>query len=154
MANAGSSSDIVQTIGGDRRSRVAAFMEQARKRRVAREQASRKIAGWLFRRIAYHRTRFEFVHEHQASKLYTLEQDETDGTWHQFQASGYPDYDYEKEAWYDFLDWMSKYPTSYERTYNRTQILKEDLMAAAWHPKRVMKWLEQGEEILDMLCGV
>ena len=130
MANARSSSDIVQTIGGDSRSR---------------------IANWLYRRIYYHRTRFEFLHEYNASKLYTLEQDESDGTWHTVQDSNYPDYDYEKEAWYDFLEWMSKYPTPYERTYNRTQILKEELIAAVYHPSRVEKWLELGDDVLEMM---
>jgi hypothetical protein len=29
----------------------------------------------------------------------------------------------------------------------------EELMAAAWHPSRVAKWLEQGEDVLDMMMG-
>jgi hypothetical protein len=30
----------------------------------------------------------------------------------------------------------------------------EELMAVAWHPSRVAKWLEQGEDVLDMMMGV
>jgi hypothetical protein len=30
----------------------------------------------------------------------------------------------------------------------------EELMAAAWHPTRVAGWLEQGEDVLDMMMGV
>jgi Leucine-rich repeat (LRR) protein len=34
-----------------------------------------------------------------------------------------------------------------ERNINRTKALKEDLMAAAWHPDRVEKWLAVGYEM-------
>lgn len=40
------------------------------------------------------------------------------------------------------------------RTLRRTHDLKEDLMMAVWHPKRVESWLTQGEEVLDMMMGV
>lgn len=30
----------------------------------------------------------------------------------------------------------------------------EELMAVTWHPSRVSHWLEQGEEVLDMMMGV
>lgn len=40
------------------------------------------------------------------------------------------------------------------RTLRRTTLLKEDLMAAAWHPKRVESWLVHGERVLDMMMGV
>jgi hypothetical protein len=30
----------------------------------------------------------------------------------------------------------------------------EELMAKAWHPSRVSHWLEQGEDVLDMMMGV
>jgi hypothetical protein len=30
----------------------------------------------------------------------------------------------------------------------------EELMAKAWHPTRVARWLDAGEEILDMMLGV
>jgi hypothetical protein len=30
----------------------------------------------------------------------------------------------------------------------------EELMAKAWHPSRVARWLEHGEEVLDMMLGV
>jgi hypothetical protein len=39
------------------------------------------------------------------------------------------------------------------RTIRRTHTLKEDLMMAAWHPRRVSKWLEAGEEVLDSMMG-
>jgi hypothetical protein len=124
MISAGSFTDIDQAIGGD---------------------SCRKIARWIDRRVSYHRTRFEFIHEYEASKLYTLEQDDSDGSW---RVINYEiDYDYQKESWYDFLEWMSRYPRSFERTYHRTQTLKEELMMKAWHPDRVCRWLEAG--VLD-----
>lgn len=42
---------------------------------------------------------------------------------------------------------------SLTRTLARTKYLKEELMMAAWHPKRVEAWLTQGEEVLDMMMG-
>ena len=36
----------------------------------------------------------------------------------------------------------------------RFDALHEELMAAAWHPDRVSKWLSHGEEVLDMMMGV
>lgn len=42
---------------------------------------------------------------------------------------------------------------SLTRTTFRMNALKEELMAAAWHPKRVEAWLNQGEEVLDMMMG-
>lgn len=138
MANAGSSSDIVQAIGGDSRRHL---------------QASRKIARWLSHRVWYHRTRLEWVHEYEASKLYTLEQDEYDGTWHRVNYE--IDYDYQTEAWFQFLDFIASYPYSYAKmSEHRVRVFKEELMATAWHPNRVEKWLEQGEEVLDMMMGV
>lgn len=35
----------------------------------------------------------------------------------------------------------------------RFETLHEELMAAAWHPKRVEKWLLQGEHVLDNIMG-
>ena len=31
--------------------------------------------------------------------------------------------------------------------------IHEELMMATWHPDRVSKWLEQGEDVLDMMMG-
>lgn len=36
----------------------------------------------------------------------------------------------------------------------RFAIFHEELMAAAWHPRRVEAWLAQGEHVLDMMMGV
>lgn len=33
------------------------------------------------------------------------------------------------------------------------RILHEELMMAAWHPRRVEAWLTQGEDVLDMMMG-
>ena len=33
------------------------------------------------------------------------------------------------------------------------RILHEELMMATWHPDRVSKWLDQGEDVLDMMMG-
>lgn len=43
--------------------------------------------------------------------------------------------------------------TSLGRTRTRLHTLKEDLMMAAWHPKRVEAWSLAGEEVLDMMMG-
>ena len=40
-------------------------------------------------------------------------------------------------------DWQER-PLSKQRTQERCRIIKEDLMKAAWHPRRVKKWLEAG----------
>ena len=37
---------------------------------------------------------------------------------------------------------------------SRYDALFEELMMAAWHPDRVSKWLDQGEDVLDMMMGV
>lgn len=37
-----------------------------------------------------------------------------------------------------------------KRIIARTKLLKEELVAAAWHPNRVQKWLDAGYEIDDM----
>jgi len=36
----------------------------------------------------------------------------------------------------------------------RFDSLHEELMAVAWHPDRVSKWLDHGEDVLDMMMGV
>ncbi len=42
----------------------------------------------------------------------------------------------------------------YEEMEARMRRIRDDLMAAAWHPKRVEKWLDQGGfELLDMMNG-
>lgn len=48
---------------------------------------------------------------------------------------------------------MYEWPRSKARTLSRCAALKEDLMAAAWHPTRVSKWLEAGDDVYDMMCG-
>lgn len=42
---------------------------------------------------------------------------------------------------------------SQDRSTQRYKAIKEDLMAAAWHPSRVESWLNQGEVIFDMMTG-
>lgn len=39
------------------------------------------------------------------------------------------------------------------RQKERLAILREELMMATWHPNRVSKWLEAGEDVLDMMMG-
>ena len=36
----------------------------------------------------------------------------------------------------------------------RFAVFHEELMAKAWHPRRVESWLAQGEHVLDMMMGV
>ncbi len=43
--------------------------------------------------------------------------------------------------------------TSFVRTQERMKTLKEDLVAAMWHPRRVEAWLTAGEDVLDMMMG-
>ena len=115
---------------------------------------SRRIADWMYRRIRYHRNRFEAEHERYAI-LASEEwvQDEIDGTWHKiYDGSGYPSYDYITESWYDFLEWLNVCMLApYDRSYKRTQMIKEELIAAVYHPSRVEKWLEAGEHVLEMM---
>jgi hypothetical protein len=40
-------------------------------------------------------------------------------------------------------EWQER-PLSKQRTQERCRIIKEDLMKATWHPRRVEKWLEAG----------
>lgn len=35
----------------------------------------------------------------------------------------------------------------------RYELIHEELMQKAWHPRRVERWLEQGEAVLDMMMG-
>lgn len=43
--------------------------------------------------------------------------------------------------------------TSFLRTQERMNALKEELMMSTWHPTRVSAWLEKGEDVLDMMMG-
>jgi hypothetical protein len=56
------------------------------------------------------------------------------------------------EAFIDTIrDWQEQ-PRSKQRSQERCRIIKEDLMKAAWHPRRVEKWLEAGGfELLEAL---
>ena len=48
------------------------------------------------------------------------------------------------EAFIDTIrDWQEQ-PRSKQRTQERGRIIKEDLMKAVWHPRRVEKWLKAG----------
>lgn len=62
----------------------------------------------------------------------------------------------------NFLGWPTMEPpmmkrvdllTSFTRTRARMKEMKEELVAAMWHPRRVEAWLLQGEEVLDMMMG-
>ena len=46
-----------------------------------------------------------------------------------------------------------EWPRSLKRSQERCSIVKEDLMAAAWNPNRVQKWLEAGDEVFDNITG-
>ena len=39
------------------------------------------------------------------------------------------------------------------RQIQRYRVIKEDLMAAAWHPSRVESWLNHGDTVFDMMTG-
>lgn len=39
------------------------------------------------------------------------------------------------------------------RSIKRYRLIKEDLMAAAWHPSRVESWLNHGEAVFNMMTG-
>lgn len=57
----------------------------------------------------------------------------------------------------DFLEdeYLRSIRAEFVRTVHRTKRLKEDLMAAAWHPRRIERLLELGgEEALDNFAGV
>jgi len=48
-----------------------------------------------------------------------------------------------------------EHTAGFVRTMNRTKKFKEDLMAAAWHPRRIERLLELGgEEALDNFAGL
>lgn len=58
-------------------------------------------------------------------------------------------------GWYLDPDYAAKY-REHQRTKLRKQrfeLFHEDLVAKAWHPDRVSKWLEQGEHVLDNIMG-
>lgn len=112
-------------------------------------QAGGKISDWIFRRVRYHRSRFEAIREQEISKMYTLEQDEDTGKWYEVQS--YPDYDYCQEAWYDFLEWMGKEMDPFYRITRRNSLIKEELVAKVFHPSRVERWLEAGEDVFEMM---
>jgi hypothetical protein len=40
------------------------------------------------------------------------------------------------------------------RTMARTEIFKEELMMVVWHPKRIERLLELGEDVLDNFAGL
>ena len=42
---------------------------------------------------------------------------------------------------------------SRDRSTQRYRDIKEDLMAAAWHPSRVESWLNHGEAVFNMMTG-
>ena len=42
---------------------------------------------------------------------------------------------------------------SQKRTFSRTLLIKEELVAAAFRPERVERWLEAGEGVLEMMFG-
>jgi hypothetical protein len=46
--------------------------------------------------------------------------------------------------------WVGKEINSYNRSVRRCLEIKEELMASAWHPKRVTKMLEYGMDVEDM----
>ena len=50
-------------------------------------------------------------------------------------------------------NWFSKNPNIFELDYGflkgRMDIIREELMMKAWHPSRVMKWLEAGLDMED-----
>ena len=48
---------------------------------------------------------------------------------------------------------MFEWPRSKVRTLARTKLFKEELMMTVWHPNRVQKWLEAGDDVYDMMCG-
>ena len=62
------------------------------------------------------------------------------------------------------LEWMTRYMDDFYvegelapfvRTIQRTETIKEELMAAMWHPRRLERLLEiGGEEALDNFAGV
>jgi hypothetical protein len=57
----------------------------------------------------------------------------------------------DKIAWY----WLSKNPAIFEYNYStmakaRTDLIREDLLAAALHPDRVCAWLQQGLALSDL----
>lgn len=35
----------------------------------------------------------------------------------------------------------------------RTIVMEQELMAKAWHPKRVLRWVEADEGVLEMMTG-
>lgn len=135
MADAGSFLHIVPAVGGDRRSRMAA----------------RKIAKWVSNRIWFHRSRFELEEIRKQSSQWTSEFDEDTGRWEPVPAE--VDYEFaEYKAWNDFLTWMWN-SGRVGRTVARTSQIKEELIANVFHPSRVEKWLEMGEDVLDMMMG-
>jgi len=44
---------------------------------------------------------------------------------------------------------ISKYRICYICEENKKNLIKEELVAKAWHPSRVEKWLEAGMDIDD-----
>jgi hypothetical protein len=56
----------------------------------------------------------------------------------------------------DKIDWINfcKNPSIFELDYGflkgRMDIIREELMMKAWHPLRVMKWIEEGYDMEDL----
>jgi hypothetical protein len=56
----------------------------------------------------------------------------------------------------DKVDWdrLSENPSIFELDYEflrkRMDIIREELMMKAWHPTRIMKWVESGFDMEDI----
>ena len=60
------------------------------------------------------------------------------------------------EKYPDKVDWVklsgnpSIFTLDYDFLRKRMDVLREELMSRAWHPSRMMAWLEQGMEVEDL----